>query len=101
MLKIVEVHPSSNPKGEYVVLHNLGLVTENLRGCALCTDAYLDGSIKNVGASMYIFREDIAIKPYMRVVVFTGCGEDGWMPTTDGKQRKASGTARRTYMYFS
>ena len=22
----------------------------------------------------------------MRVVVFTGCGEDGWMPTTDGKQ---------------
>ena len=54
MLKIVEVHPSSNPKGEYVVLHNLGLVTENLRGCALCTDAYLDGSIKNVGASARI-----------------------------------------------
>lgn len=86
MLKIVEVHPSPNPQGEYVVLHNLGLVTESLRGCALSTDAYLEGNIKNVGAFMYVFRQDIPIKPYMRVVVFTGCGEDGWMPTTDGKQ---------------
>ena len=86
MLKIVDVHPSSNPQGEYVVLQNLGLVTVSLRGCALCTDAYLDGCLKTVGSAMYIFQEDIPIKPYTRVVVFTGDGDNGWVPTTDGKQ---------------
>lgn len=86
MLKIVEVHPSANPQGEYVVLQNLGLVTVSLRGWAACTDDYLEGCPQAAASGMYIFREDITVRPYTRVVLFTGCGEDGWVPTIDGKQ---------------
>lgn len=89
MLKIMEVHPSANPACEYLVLQNVGLVTVNLRGCVICTDGYLTSNITGTGSvseTMYIFREEIAIKPYTRVVLFTGSGEDGWAPTTDGKQ---------------
>lgn len=35
---------------------------------------------------MFIFHEDVSVKPYGRVVLFTGAGADGWYPTTDGKQ---------------
>ena len=86
MLKIVEVHPAANPQGEYVVLQNQGLVTVNLRGWAICTEDYLTGSPQEAAAGMYVFREDIAVKPYARVVLFTGGGEAGWVPTVDGKQ---------------
>ena len=89
MLKIMEVHPSANPACEYVVLQNVGLVTVNLRGCAICTDGYLTANMTNgrsESETMYIFRDEIAIKPYTRVVLFTGTGEDGWVPTIDGKQ---------------
>ena len=86
MLKIVDIHPASGVQGEYIVLQNQGLVTVSLRGWALCTDAYLEGDATRVMDEMYIFREDIPIKPYTRVVLFTGSGQDGWVPTIDGKQ---------------
>lgn len=86
MLKIVDVHAAAGVQGEYVVLQNLGLVTVSLRGWALCTDAYFCGDPKRIVDAMYIFREDIPIKPYTRVVLFTGSGQDGWQPTVDGKQ---------------
>lgn len=86
MLKIMEIHPALNARGEYIVLQNTGLVTLNLRGWAVCTEAYLDLGIRDVGTGMYVFHQDIPIKPYMRVVLFSGCGADEWMPTTDGKQ---------------
>ena len=86
MLKIIEVHPSANPQGEYVVLQNQGLVTVNLRGWAVCTEDYLEGNTHEAVAGMYIFREEIVVKPYARVVLFTGCGDAGWVPTVDGKQ---------------
>ena len=86
MLKIVDAHPAPYAQGEYLVLQNVGLVTVSLRGWAVCTDAYLEGNAAQVTASMYIFREEIAVKPYTRVVLFTGAGCDGWLPTTDGRQ---------------
>jgi hypothetical protein len=86
MLKIVEVHAASGVRGEYVVLQNQGLVTVSLRGWALCTEAYLNGSPEERADSMYVFRDDIPIGPYTRVVLFTGNGEDGWVPTVDGRQ---------------
>ena len=86
MLKIIEVHPSGNTQGEYVVLQNQGLVTVNLRGWAVCTEDYLEGNTHEAVAGMYIFREEIVVKPYARVVLFTGCGDAGWVPTVDGKQ---------------
>jgi hypothetical protein len=86
MLKIVEVHASDGVRGEYVVLQNMGLVTVSLRGWALCTDAYLDGDEYQIAAQLYVFRDDMPIKPYTRVVLFTGSGVDGWQPTTDGRQ---------------
>ncbi len=86
MLKIMEIHPAQNARGEYIVLQNTGLVSLNLRGWAVCTEAYLDPGIRDVGADMYVFHQDILVKPYMRVVLFTGEGRDEWMPTTDGKQ---------------
>jgi hypothetical protein len=86
MLKIVEVHPAPNAQGEYVVLQNCGLVTVSLRGWAICTDAYLNGDAQSVGAGMYVFRADVPINSYTRVVLFTGYGEDGWVPTVDGKK---------------
>jgi hypothetical protein len=86
MLKVVEVHPAQGVQGEYIVLQNLGLVTVSLRGWALCTDAYFTGEPDRVADEMYIFRDDISIRPYTRVVLFTGRGEDGWVPTVDGQQ---------------
>lgn len=86
MLKIIDVHASAGATGEYVVLQNQGLTTQSLRGWALCTDAYLHGEAVQVAEEMYIFRNDIPIEPYMRVVLFTGNGRDGWEPTIDGRQ---------------
>jgi len=85
MLKIVEVHLSARACGEYIVLQNHGLTTVSMRGWALCTDTYLRDSPDSAAQNMLIFQEDIAIKPYTRIVVFTGPGENGWQPTTDGK----------------
>ena len=86
MLKIVELHASPNAGGEYVVLQNHGLSTLSLRGWALCGGSYLTGDAEAAAREMYIFREDTPIKPYGRVVLFTGQGEDGWYQTIDGKQ---------------
>jgi hypothetical protein len=86
MLKIVELMPGETANKEYVVLQNQGIVTVSLRGWALCGDTWLSGDIDSALSEIYIFREDIAIKPYTRVVLFTSMGEDGWRPTTDGKQ---------------
>jgi hypothetical protein len=86
MLKIVEVHTSPRAQCEYVVLQNVGLVNVNLRGWALCTDAFLEADNARLLDEMYIFREDAQIKPYARVVLFTGFGENEWVPTVDGKQ---------------
>jgi hypothetical protein len=85
MLKIVDVHLAARAGGEYIVLQNHGLTTISLRGWAVCTNAYLDHSAESAYRSMYVFREEICIKPYQRVVLFTGEGEDSWQPTTDGK----------------
>ncbi len=85
MLKIVEVHPTSRAQGEYVVLQNVGLINVNLRGWALCTDAFLEADNRRLAEEMYIFREDVQVKPYTRVVLFTGIGENEWLPTIDGK----------------
>jgi hypothetical protein len=85
MLKIVEVHPTQRAQGEYVVLQNVGLVNVNLRGWALCTDAFLEADNHRLAQEMYIFRDDVQIKPYARVVLFTGVGDNEWMPTIDGK----------------
>ena len=86
MLKIVELHTSKSAQGEYVVLQNQGLITVSLRGWAVCTEAYLDGNIRDMAEEMFIFREDIAIKPYTYVVLFSGTGSDDWEPTVDGRQ---------------
>lgn len=86
MLRIVDIHTAENARGEYVVLQNQGLVTVSLRGWALCTEAYLCGDAKQVADALYIFRDDIPVKPYTRVVLFTGSGQDGWQPTVDGRQ---------------
>ena len=86
MLKITEVHRSANPGGEYVVLQNHGLMTESLRGWALCSDTFLGGDPYAAARELYIFSEDVAIRPYGRVVLFSGAGASGWYPTTDGKR---------------
>ncbi len=86
MLKIVELHTSKSAQGEYVVLQNQGLITVSLRGWAVCTEAYLDGNIRDMSDAMFIFREDIAIKPYTYVVLFSGKGRNDWKPTVDGRQ---------------
>src|SRR5437763_10385145 len=83
MLKIIDLHASDSPGGEYVVLQNEGLTTVNLRGWALCTQRYLAGDLK--ADETFIFTHDILIKPFVRVVLFTGEGEPGWCPTNDGK----------------
>jgi hypothetical protein len=85
MLKIVEVHTTPRAQSEYVVLQNQGLVNVNLRGWALCTDAFLEADTRKLVDEMYVFREDVQIKPYARVVLFTGRGENEWMDTIDGK----------------
>lgn len=85
MLKIVEIHVADTSRSEYVVLQNQGLTTLTLRGWALCTDAYIGGDPEEAARGMYIFTQDEQIRPYTRVVLFTGYGEAGWHPTTDGK----------------
>ena len=85
MLKIEEVHTSAGVQGEYIVLQNQGLLTVNLRGWALCTDAFLDGDETQLVNGLYVFREEEQIKPYTRVVLFTGSGVNGWVPTIDGR----------------
>ncbi len=86
MLKIVELHPGDTPGKEYVVLQNLGISTVSLKGWALTGDAWLSGNAGKSAQETYIFTDDVPIKPYTRVVLFTGGGVDGWTPTTDGKQ---------------
>lgn len=95
MLKIIEVHTSSKANGEYIVLQNQGLVTVNLRGWAVCTDALLEADPAKLVESIYIFRQKADIKPYQNVVLFTGAGEDGWVPTNDGRQAYCSFWNRR------
>ncbi|MBM3494693.1 MAG: lamin tail domain-containing protein [Armatimonadetes bacterium] len=85
MLKIVDVHLSESVNGEYVVLQNHGLTTISLHGWLVTTDAYTAGNPVDAAEDMYAFAGDILIKPYARVVLFTGPGTDGWRPTTDGK----------------
>ncbi|MCX6381739.1 MAG: hypothetical protein NT023_20060 [Armatimonadetes bacterium] len=86
MLKILELHPSVSPHSEYVVLENQGLVTVNLKGYALCSEAFLMGDKGQLADEMYVFRDEIPVKPFQRVVLFTGSGENCWLPTIDGKQ---------------
>jgi hypothetical protein len=86
MLKIIDLHPSPSAQGEYVVLQNQGLTTLSLRGWAVCTDAYLTGDTAAASQEMFVFTEDAPIKPYTRIVLFTGEGEAGWCSTVDGKQ---------------
>jgi hypothetical protein len=86
MLKIVDVHLSSSPQGEYVVLQNQGLQTISLRGWAVVTDRWFWGEPESAALETYVFCREVAIRPYTRVVLFTGEGEEGWCPTTDGKQ---------------
>ncbi|HLV81869.1 MAG TPA: hypothetical protein VKT32_16395 [Chthonomonadaceae bacterium] len=85
MLKIVEVHAAESAYGEYIVLQNQGLRAVLLRGWALCTDTYLEADTARFAEEMYIFRQDIALEPYARVVLFTGSGQESWAPTTDGR----------------
>lgn len=85
MLKIIDIHLSASAAGEYVVLQNQGLTTVSLKGWAVCSNAYFDGSPLDAAHEMYIFTDDIPIKPYMRIVLFTGEGDPGWCPTVDGK----------------
>jgi hypothetical protein len=86
MLKIVDIHLSPTAVGEYIVLQNQGLQTVSLRGWAVCTECYLHGALDEAVREMFVFREDVRVKPYTRVVLFTGEGQSGWHPTTDGKQ---------------
>jgi hypothetical protein len=86
MLRIVEVHAGQSVSGEYIVLQNQGLTTQSLRGWVLCADSYLHGDPAAVLDAMFIFTQDVPIKPYMRVVLFTGRGESGWYSTVDGKR---------------
>ena len=88
MLKIVEIHISEGVSGEYIVLQNQGLVTVTLRGWAVVTEAYLeseDVSGREIAEKLYVFRMAEEIKPYTHVVLFTGSGKDGWVPTNDGR----------------
>ncbi len=101
MLKIIEVHPATNTQGEYIVLQNQGLGMVSLRGWALCTDAYLDGDTARLAQEIYIFRDEVAIKPYTRVVLFTGSGEDDWVPTVDGRQAYCAYWNRRERLWSS
>ncbi len=86
MLRIAEIKHSQSVRGEYIVLQNTGLVAINLRGWAVCSEALMDGTIRDIAASLYVFQTDAVVKPYTKVVLFTGSGEDGWRETTDGRQ---------------
>jgi hypothetical protein len=85
MLKITEIHASFSAAREYVVLQNQGLTTVSLRGHILCSEAYLEGDLRRNADDVYVFTQDVPLKPYTRVVLFSGFGEEGWCPTTDGK----------------
>lgn len=85
MLKIVDLHLSTHVGGEYVVLQNQGLQTVCLRGWALVDEALFSGDASAAADNMYIFTDDVLLKPYTRVVLFTGCGPTGWQPTNDGR----------------
>lgn len=86
MLKIIELHASINSQSEYIVLENQGLNSINLKGYALCTDAYFTGDSRRLSDEIFIFQEALFIKPFTRVVLLTGIGEEGWFPTVDGKK---------------
>ena len=86
MLKIIEVHPAPRPEAEYVVLQNEGLVSLTLCGWALCSEMVFTADPCDWSSSFYMFDQDADIRPYTRVVLFTGVGEDGWAPTIDGRQ---------------
>lgn len=86
MLRIVEVHAGRSVNREYIVLQNQGVTTQSLRGWVLCADSYLHGDPAAASDAMFIFTQDVPIKPYTRVVLFTGRGEDGWYSTVDGKK---------------
>ena len=85
MLKIVEIHSAITVQNEYIVLQNQGVVTVNLKGWAVCTDAYLLENELFMKSGMYVFRMSEEVKPYTHVVLFTGAGESGWVPTNDGR----------------
>lgn len=85
MLKIVDVHRAQTAHGEYIVLQNQGITTIDLQGWVLATGDYAGGSPEARASGMYVFTEQVLLKPYGRVVLFTGKGQDGWRPTTDGK----------------
>jgi len=95
MLKVVDIHLSSTVNGEYVVLQNQGLTTISLRGWVLTTEDYTSADPAQRAHQMYVFVDDVQIKPYARVVLFTGCGENGWYPTTDGKPAYVAYWGRR------
>lgn len=101
MLKIVEVHAAAGAQSEYIVLQNQGLMTVSLKGWALCTDAYLSGDAQQMAGQMFVFLDDVAIKPYTRIVLFTGRGENGWVPTVDGRQAYCAywGRAERVWAH--
>lgn len=86
MLKIVDLHLAQTPSAEYVVLQNQGLMTVDLHGWVLCSEKYLLGEPVAASRETYVFTDHVSVKPYGRVVLFTGAGISGWYPTTDGKQ---------------
>jgi hypothetical protein len=86
MLRIVEICPSTRGRGGYVVLQNCGLVSVNLKGWAVCSEAYLQNDPERLAQEIYIFKADEAIQPYTRVVLLHGKGEDGWTDTIDGRK---------------
>lgn len=99
MLKIVDIHPSATVSGEYVVLQNQGLTTISLRGWVLATEGYVSEDPGSRTDGMYVFLDDVQIRPYARVVLFTGPGENGWYPTTDGKPAYVAYWGRTTRVW--
>ncbi len=85
MLRIEDIHLCADPAGEYVVLQNHGLNTLSLRGWAVCDGSYMDEDADPNRRAMYVFTDDVPVKPYVRIVLFTGQGVNEWRPTTDGK----------------
>lgn len=86
MLKIIDLHASTHVQGEYIVLENQGLNSLNLKGYVLCTESLLTSNLQRLPEEIFVFQEEIYLKPFMRVVLFTGRGENSWVPTVDGKQ---------------
>ena len=86
MLRIVEIHPAQEASGEYIVLQNQGVVSINLQGWAVSTEVYLQGGSEGYSQNIYVFKSEVMISPYTHIVLFTGKGKEGWMPTNDGKR---------------